>query len=295
MSQPEGGFPQPYVVAEVGCNHAGDLELAKRMISVAAQFCEVDAVKFQKRHPRSLLTPAEYAAPHPNEMHAFGPTYGEHREFLEFDIDQHKELMEHAALCGVTYSTSVWDMPSAREVVAINPEFIKIPSATNLHHELLEYLCESYSGVIHVSLGMTTREEERSLVELFESKGRLGDVVLYACTSGYPVAFEDLSLLEVVRIKESYGDRLRAVGFSGHHLGIAADVAAMTLGATVVERHFTLDRTSKGTDHSASLEPDGLRRLVRDLHNVSRSLTPKRSDILPVEEIQRRKLKWQKG
>jgi sialic acid synthase len=282
----------PYVIAEIGCNHGGDLELAKRMISVAARFCEVDAVKFQKRDPATLLTPQQYQAPHPEPRHAFGASYGEHREFLEFDIDQHVELARCAAEHGVVYSTSVWDMPSAKAVVGMAPRFVKVPSATNQHTELLELLCAEFGGIIHLSLGMTTRAEEERIVELFRGRGRLADLVLYACTSGYPVPFEDVCLLEVQRLREAYGSELHAVGFSGHHLGIAADVAALALGAQYVERHFTLDRTSKGTDHAASLEPDGMRKLARDLRNVAKALTYKPTDVLPIEEVQRGKLKW---
>ena len=282
----------PYVIAEIGCNHGGDLELAKRMISVAARFCEVDAVKFQKRDPATLLTPEQYQAPHPEPRNAFGASYGEHREFLEFDIDQHAELAACAAEHGVVYSTSVWDMPSAKAVVALAPRFVKVPSATNQHTELLELLCAEFRGIIHLSLGMTTRAEEERIVALFRERGRLADLVLYACTSGYPVPFEDVCLLEVQRLREAYGADVHAVGFSGHHLGIAADVAALALGAQYVERHFTLDRTSKGTDHAASLEPDGMRKLARDLRNVAKALTYKPSDVLPIEETQREKLKW---
>ena len=130
------------------------------------------------------------------------------------------------------------------------------------------------------------------IVALFRDRGRLADLVLYACTSGYPVPFEDVCLLEVQRLREAYGADVHAVGFSGHHLGIAADVAALALGAQYVERHFTLDRTSKGTDHAASLEPDGMRKLARDLRNVAKALTYKPSDVLPIEETQREKLKW---
>jgi sialic acid synthase len=284
--------PAPYVIAEIGCNHGGDLELAKRMISVAARFCEVDAVKFQKRDPATLLTPEQYQAPHPEPRNAFGASYGEHREFLEFDIDQHAELAACAADHGVVYSTSVWDMPSAKAVVALAPRFVKVPSATNQHTELLELLCAEFCGIIHLSLGMTTRAEEERIVALFRERGRLADLVLYACTSGYPVPFEDVCLLEVQRLREAYGADVHAVGFSGHHLGIAADVAALALGAQYVERHFTLDRTSKGTDHAASLEPDGMRKLARDLRNVAKALTYKPSDVLPIEETQREKLKW---
>jgi sialic acid synthase len=282
----------PRVVAEIGCNHGGNLDLAKRMITVAATFCDVDAVKFQKREPATLLAPEQYRAPHPEPRHAFGATYGEHREVLEFDIAQHAELVAHAGECGVTYSTSVWDVPSAKAIIGLEPEFIKVPSATNLHTELLELLCSDFGGVIHLSLGMTTREEEQRILELFRRHGRLGDLVLYACTSGYPVPFEDICLLEVQRLRDTYGGQVHAVGFSGHHLGIAADIAALALGAQYVERHFTLDRTSKGTDHAASLEPDGLRKLTRDLRNVAKALTLKPADVLPIEEPQRAKLKW---
>ena len=282
----------PFVIAEIGCNHGGDLELAKRMISVAARFCEVDAVKFQKRDPAKLLTPQQYQAPHPEPRHAFGASYGEHREFLEFDIEQHAELARCAAEHDIVYSTSVWDMPSAKAVVGMAPRFVKVPSATNQHTELLELLCAEFGGIIHLSLGMTTRAEEERIVELFRERGRLADLVLYACTSGYPVPFEDICLLEVQRLRAAYGSDVHAVGFSGHHLGIAADVAALALGAQYVERHFTLDRTSKGTDHAASLEPDGMRKLARDLRNVAKALTYKPSDVLPIEVAQREKLKW---
>ena len=138
---------------------------------------------------------------------------------------------------------------------------------------------------------MTTHAEEEAIIARFEKHGRNKDLVLYSCTSGYPVAFEDICLLEITRLRESYGNRVKKIGFSGHHLGIAADIAALALGAEVFERHFTLDRTWKGTDHAASLEPDGMRRLARDLRNVSKALTAKSQEILPVEAVQRAKLK----
>lgn len=283
---------EPFVIAEVGCNHGGDMEFAKKMISIAANFCEVDAVKFQKRNNKALFTDAQYNAPHPNPMHSFGATYGEHREFLEFNLDQHIELSEHCKKEGIIYATSVWDVPSAEEISQLDTPFIKVPSATNLNFEVLAAISDNFSGQIHVSLGMTTKSEERQIVDFFQKRNRLGDVVLYACTSGYPVPFDQLALLEVKRLVETYGDQLFAVGFSGHHLGIAADIAAMTLGATIVERHFTLDRTSKGTDHSASLEPDGMRKLKRDLSHVATSLVYKEDDLLEIEAPTRAKLKW---
>lgn len=281
----------PFLIAEIGCNHKGDMAIAKELITVAAMFCKVDAVKFQKRHSKELLSPEQYEAPHPNPANSYGATYGEHREALELNLEQNRRLKDWCEELGLIYSTSVWDMTSAREIVSLNPQFIKIPSATNLNAPILNYLCGEYGGEIHLSVGMTTHAEEVAIIERFERHGRNQDLVLYSCTSGYPVAFEDICLLEITRLRESYGSRVKKIGFSGHHLGIAADVAALALGAEVFERHFTLDRTWKGTDHAASLEPDGMRRLARDLRNVSKALTYKSVEVLPVEQVQRAKLK----
>jgi sialic acid synthase len=279
------------IIAEVGCNHKGDMEIAREMIMIAATVCKVDIIKFQKRNPREMLTREEYDAPHPNPIFAYGPTYGAHREALEFSGSQHALLKEWCEQFGAEYSSSVWDITSAREIIALSPGLIKVPSACNLNRPLLEVLTNEFEGEIHVSLGMTTVTEEEQIVDFFRRQGRLGDLVLYACTSGYPVAFEEIGLEEITRLRNKFGDDVAGIGFSGHHLGIAADIAALTLGVSFIERHYTLDRTWKGTDHAASLEPDGLRRLARDVRHVSLALTPKFREILPVEAAQRRKLK----
>ncbi len=281
----------PKIIAEIGCNHKGEMTIAKELIMTAAMYCKADVVKFQKRCNRELLSEDEYNTPHPNMANSYGATYGEHREFLEFTLEQHEQLKQWCDEFGIEYSTSVWDLTSAKEIAQLNPSLIKIPSACNLNREMLEYLCDNYSGEIHLSFGMTTHAEEEEIVTLFESKGRGKDLVIYSCTSGYPVPFEDICLLEIVRLKERFGDRVKAVGFSGHHLGIAVDSAAVALGAEWVERHFTLDRTWKGTDHAASLEPDGVRKLVRDCRAVAKALTYKQQEILDIESVQRDKLK----
>ncbi len=256
-------YHKPFIIAEVGCNHMGQMEIAHELIEVAAHFCKADAIKFQKRCPKELLTDEQYNAPHPNPANSYGRTYGEHREFLEFTLEQHSQLKEWCEQAGIIYSTSVWDM-----------------------------ICDNYKGEIQLSFGMTTHEEEERIVQLFEKNGRADDLVLFNCTSGYPVPFQDICLLEIKRMRQKYENRVKAIGFSGHHLGIAVDVAAYTLGASVIERHYTLDRTWKGTDHAASLEPDGIRRLIRDLNVVHNALTYKSSEILPIEQIQRDKLKY---
>lgn len=281
----------PKIIAEIGCNHKGDMEIAHELIVTAAIFCKVDVVKFQKRNNKELLSEEEYNSPHPNPIHSYGRTYGEHREFLEFDLDQHRQLKKWCEENNLIYSTSVWDLTSAKEIASLDPVLIKIPSACNRNKALLTYLCEHYGGEIHISFGMTTHEEEEEIVKLFEQYKRAKDLVIYSCTSGYPVPFEDICLYEITRLKKAYDGRVKAIGFSGHHLGIAVDIAAMTLGAEWIERHYTLDRTWKGTDHAASLEPDGVRRLARDCRAVSRALTYKSKDILEIESVQREKLK----
>lgn len=280
------------IITEIGCNHKGNLETAKEMIGIAATFCKADVVKFQKRNNRELLTDDQYNAPHPNPANSYGDTYGAHREFLEFTQEEHAELLHCCEQFGITYSSSVWDLTSAKEIAELQPSLIKVGSPTNMHWDLLRYLCEHFGGEIHVSFGMTRKEEQEQIVRFFEQYDRAKDLVVYSCTSGYPVTFQDLCLLEITRFKEAFGPRVKAIGFSGHHLGIAVDIAAQTLGASWIERHFTLDRTWKGTDHAASLEPDGLRKLVRDTKAVASSLTNRQEDLLPVEVPMRKKLKW---
>lgn len=282
---------QPKIIAEIGCNHKGDINIAKEMIMTAATYCKVDCVKFQKRCNKELLTPEEYNAPHPHPENSYGETYGAHREFLEFTLEQHKQLQEWCNEFGIEYSTSVWDLTSAKEITTLQPKLIKIPSAINLNKPVLEYLCDNFGGEIHLSFGMTTKDEEEQIVQFFEDKKRAKDLVIYSCTSGYPVPFEDICLLEITRLREAFEKRVKAIGFSGHHLGIAVDSAAVALGAEYIERHYTLDRTWKGTDHAASLEPDGVRKLARDCRAVYKALTYKKEDVLDIEKVQRNKLK----
>jgi len=292
MEEKMENYRKPRVIAEAGCNHKGEISIAHDLIETAAIFCKADVIKFQKRCNRELLTPEQYNAPHPHPENSFGDTYGAHREYLEFTVDQHKQLMEWCEEFKITYSTSVWDLTSAKEIAGLKPKLIKIPSACNNHYQMLNWLCDNYDGEIHVSLGMTTHAEEEALIRLFEDKGRNKDVVLYVCTSGYPVPFEDVCLLEIERVKKAYESCVKEIAFSGHHLGIAVDVAAYTLGASTIERHYTLDRTWKGTDQAASLEPEGIRRLKRDLEAVYKALTYKSQEVLPIEQVQRDKLKY---
>ena len=157
---------------------------------------------------------------------------------------------------------------------------------------MIENLRDNFKGDIHISLGMTTKKEEEEIINFFDENKSLDRLVIYSCTSGYPVPFNQTCLLEISRLVDTYQNKVKSIGFSGHHLGIAIDIAAYTLGAHWVESHFTKDRTWKGTDHAASLEPMGLTKLTRDLKASYASLTFKDNDILDIETPQREKLKW---
>ncbi len=285
-------YLEPRVVAEIGCNHMGNLEIAKELIYLAKE-CGAGYVKFQKRDVDWWLkVRPDWNNPHPQPWNAFGDTYYEHRKKLEFTFEQHKELKNYCEQIGIVYTTSVWDLNSAIGIVELNPPFIKVPSACNTNFEMLEFLRDEYKGDVHISVGMTTKDEIEMIVKFFEEKNQAKErLVIYACTSGYPVPFEDVALLEIKYLYDNYSERIKEIGFSGHHLGIAIDIAAYTLGARWIERHFTKDRTWKGTDHAASLEPPGLKKLIRDLNAAYKALRYKKTDLLEIEKEQRIKLK----
>jgi sialic acid synthase len=287
-------YQQPNIIAEIGCNHMGSLEFAKELIDLAKE-AGVKYVKFQKRNNRELLTEEQYNAPHGVPENSYGDTYGAHREFLEFDVDQNRELKEYCESIGMVFSTSVLDVSSAKAMIALKPGFLKVPSACNNNYEMLKILRDEFQGQVQLSIGMTTKKEVEEIITFFEqtdqAKSRL---LIYSCTSGYPVPAEDVALLEINWLYDVYGERVGAIGFSGHHVGTSLDVAAYTLGARWIERHFTKDNKLKGTDHGASLEPAGLKQLCSQLNAMFSALKFKNTDILPIESVQREKLKNRK-
>lgn len=285
------GFQQPIIddspmkiVAEGCCNHLGKIEVAKEMTKVA-KLCGANYIKWQKRNPVESVPKDWHNRPHPCPVNSFGETYLDHRIALEFTIDQHKLLKEISDEIGIGYACSVWDKTSLLEISQINPSFIKIPSAANLNFDLIQESLEVFDGDIHISLGMTSRSDRKRILSFIQNNNKR--FVVYHTTTEYPCPFEHLFLQEISLLKEQH-DR---VGYSGHNYGIAADIAAMTLGASWCERHFTLDRTAKGTDHAASLEPDGLRRLCRDVKSVSKALRYKGNDMTEIERVQSKKLR----
>ena len=284
-------FIKPIVIAEIGCNHQGSIDNAEKLIESAAQN-GATYVKLQKRDNKYLLGKL-YNKPHPVQENSFGISYGKHRDYLEFNIKEHEYLYQICKKNKIKYATSVWEIKSAQAILnsKIKLDYIKIPSACNLDFELLNFVTKKFKRKIHLSSGMTTGNELKKIIEFFVKKRRNKDLILYLCTSSYPCEARDICLLDLVKFKKQYGNVVGDIGFSGHHTGISIDIAAYTLGAKYIERHFTLDRTWKGTDQSASLEPTGLHKLCRDLNSTFLLFTSKNGKLLNSEKEQRVKLK----
>jgi sialic acid synthase len=279
------------IVAEIGCNHKGSMTIARNMIMVLANYCGVNIVKFQKRNNRELLTDAEYNSPHPNPENSYARTYGEHRDALEFTKEQHAELKKFCEEIDIDYSCSVWDITSAKDIIELQPKFIKIPSAKNNNYELINYICDNFKGEIHISTGMTTYKELDTLYYFLIEKKRLNDVVLYNCVSDYPVKLSNVCLAEIKKTIKNYPG-VKDFGFSGHHEGYSIDNMVVCVPEVkYIERHFTLNKNWKGTDHIASLEPDEMRALVKNIKDSETAWKLKDKDILDCELEQRKKLK----
>jgi sialic acid synthase SpsE len=252
------------VVAEIGQNHNGDLLLALDMCT-AARDAGVDVVKFQKRTP-SLAVPKEQQGV-PKDTPWGKMTYLEYRERLEFGIPEYVEIDRHCSNLGIAWTVSVWDEPSFELVRSNFPRlpFYKIPSACLTDDSLLEMVASTEVPVV-LSTGMSTLEEVKHAVDILGSNG----LVLCHCNSTYPCPKEDLNLRVITSLKGLFPDSV--MGYSGHEVGLATTVAAVALGAQYIERHITLDRSMWGTDQSASVEPNGFKRLVDDIRAVEASL-----------------------
>ncbi|HJM45003.1 MAG TPA: N-acetylneuraminate synthase family protein [Candidatus Poseidoniaceae archaeon] len=255
-----------YIIAEIGQNHQGDLEHAKKLIQKAAE-AGVNAVKSQKRHTRTLLTPEEYDRPY-DSPNAFADTYGKHRDALELSVEQHLELKEVAESYGLDYFVSPWDPVSAEQMTEVGMPLMKIASASITDKETIDAACEGKMPIIF-STGMSTEEEIDQTANWIRDAGVDVRCILH-CTSTYPAEFHQLNLNYIPVLQEKYSDFI--IGFSGHHRGISMDIAAVSLGAKIIERHFTLDRTQRGSDHAASLEFPGLSKLVRNIRALESAM-----------------------
>lgn len=280
------------IIAEICCNHNGDVDVCKKMI-LEAKKNGANAVKLQKRDVDlwKKIKPSIYNNPHPNPSDSYGDTYYLHRKFLEFDLQTHKQIKDFCDENNISYGCSVFDVPSAKEIISINPGFIKIPSPANNNYELIKYVCKNFKGEIHISFGMTYQDEFEKIIGILRKENVAGRSILYVCTSGYPITCKDVHLLDIKKYKELYAD-FKAIGYSGHINNFAIDVASYVLGAEFIERHFTLDRAQKGTDHKLSILPNELNELRCCVDDVFEAMNERLVDIADVEKSNRSKLKW---
>lgn len=254
-----------YVIAEIGHNHQGNLKTALEMIKIAAE-CGADAVKFQKRDNKTLFTKALFNKPYDNE-NSYGQTYGEHREFLEFGEKEYRKLKSYAEEVGVDFMSTAFDFKSADFLENLDVSAYKIASGDITNIPLLTYIAKFGKPMV-VSTGAATMDEVKMAYDaILEHNDKL---CLLHCVASYPTDYEKLNLSFIKTMKEEFPEAI--IGYSGHDSGILAPTLAYMLGANVVEKHFTLNRAWKGTDHKFSLEPVGLRKMVRDLRRVDISM-----------------------
>lgn len=258
------GTGQPvFVIAEIGLNHNGDPELAAQLVRTAAA-AGVDAVKFQKRDAHSLLTQELYDSPY-TAWYSYGTTYGEHREALELQVAELAALKQLAESLNVVFFASAWDLPSVDVCEELGVPLYKIASADVTNLPLIDRLASTRKPLI-MSTGMSTESE---ITDAVDAVRRHHDrLILLHCVSTYPSEFDEIDLATIPWLAQRFGC---PVGYSGHERGIAVSSAAVAIGACAIERHFTLDRAMKGPDHSASLEPPGLMKLVRDIRAIERA------------------------
>jgi sialic acid synthase len=271
------GTDKVFFIAEAGINHNGSIENAKKLVDLAKR-AGADCVKFQKRTISRILTKVGLERPY-NSDNAFAASYGEHKKFLEFSFDQFRELKRYCDEVGILMTASGWDEESVDFLFDLGVPFFKMASADLTNFPLLEHTAKK--GLpIFISTGMSNMEDVNKayeLVSVYNSK-----ICVMQCTSSYPTRDEDINL----RVLDTYKKHFKGavIGYSGHEKGIAISLGAVALGAMVIERHFTLDRTMKGGDHAASLEEPGLTKLIRDIRVIETALGSDAKRRLPEEQ-----------
>jgi N-acetylneuraminate synthase len=260
-----------FIVAEIGINHNGNVELAKKLIDTAA-LGGCDAVKFQKRTVEVVYTPDELVKPRENP---FGPTNGDLKRGLEFGKDQYAEINRYCAAKDILWYSSCWDEASVDFMEQFNPPCYKIASASLTDDALLRHH-RRYGRPIILSTGMSTMEQVDHAVDVLGTT----DLILLHCTSTYPSSVEELNLRGIQTLRERYDV---PIGYSGHEVGLATSVAAAAMGACMIERHITLDRAMWGSDQAASIEPQGIWRLVKDVRAIERAMGNGKKCLWPSE------------
>ena len=249
-----------FIVADIGINHNGDVEIARKLIS-AAVLAGCDAVKFQKRTIEVVYTPEELAKPRESP---FGRTNGDLKRGLEFSYEKYKAIDEYCRLLNIVWYASCWDEASVDFIEQFDPPCHKIASACLTDDNLLRHH-HRYGRQIILSTGMSTLEQIDHAVEVLGRE----DLILMHCNSTYPAKPEELNLQAIHTLKKRYNV---PVGYSGHEVGLSTTLAASVLGACIIERHITLDRAMWGSDQAASVEPHGFARLVRDIHVIETAM-----------------------
>ncbi|MFA5839257.1 MAG: N-acetylneuraminate synthase family protein [Candidatus Margulisiibacteriota bacterium] len=262
-----------YFIAEIGINHNGEIDIAKKLIAVAAD-AGCNAVKFQKRNPELCVPLSQRDIL--RETPWGNMTYFDYRNKIEFGKKEYDEINKYCKEIGITWLVSVWDIDSVDFIAQYNTPCIKIPAAKLTDDVLLKHVRKQGKTVI-LSTGMSSLEQLDHAVEVLQKD----NLILLHCCSAYPARYEDLNLRLIPFLKNRYKV---LVGYSGHETGLPSSVAARAMGACVIERHITLDRAMWGSDHAASLEPNGLNRLIRDIRLVETSMGNGVKKILACEE-----------
>jgi sialic acid synthase len=266
-----------YIIAEIGNNHQGEIDKAKEMFRVAKE-CGADAVKLQKRDNKSLYTKALYEKLYDNH-NSFGMTYGEHREYLEFGMNEYLELKKFAAEIDIEMFATAFDIPSADFLEEVGVGRYKIASGDLTSIPLLRHVARKGKPIILSTGGGRMEDIQRAYDAIMPINTQL---CILQCTAAYPAEPKDLNLRVITQLQERFPDI--TVGLSDHENGIAMAIAAYMLGARVVEKHFTLNHTWKGTDHAFSLEPTGFKKLVRDLRRLPLALGSGKKEVIDLEK-----------
>ena len=272
----------PFIIAEIGNNHNGDLEIAKKLIKIASEI-GVDAVKFQVKDIESSFSKELLDKPY-DGPNSFGKTYREHKEFLEFNHDELKTLYEYSQQKGVICFSTPFDIKSVELLENLNNPIYKISSFHVTDHPLIKRIIETKKPII-MSTGMSSIDEIDTAFQLFTNPEKL---ILLQCTSSYPTNDEDVNLKSIITLREKYNVN---VGYSGHERGTSISAASVMFGACVIERHFTLDRTMKGPDHAASLEPEGMKLLVDKSKRIFNAIGNGEKNVLSCEMENRKKFR----
>ena len=255
-----------YIIGEIGINHNGDLALANGLVEAAAD-AGCDAVKFQKRTPHECVPLDQWDKTKDTPWGEM--RYIDYKARMEFDDIDYDRIEDECARQHIELVASCWDLPSLIFMEDYDPSFHKIASACVTDIQLMREYADRATIPVMISTGACTHKEIERVVEIFDQAGKGDKTILMHCNSSYPAAPEELNLNAIPALRARYGC---LVGYSGHEAGLQTTVAAVTLGACVVERHITLDRTMWGSDHAASVEPQGMRQLVRDIRIVESAL-----------------------